>query len=137
MLSLGRPVEARQRMEQALSVFQAAHEYPAERISLDSGLVTVLAALADYHASRGDSRRAIAAYQELPDKVMASKPDPWSDLRDAKKLSNLYRPLIGLYRVVRDGAKADAMEARRLELPTPPCRTLWRHRRSGCPESAT
>ncbi len=119
LLSLGRPEEARQRIEEALSIFQATHEYPAERISPDSGLVTALSALADYQASRGDSRRAIAIYEELLDQVMASKPDPRGDLRDANKLSNLYRPLTSLYRVAGDPTKADAMEARSVE--------LWQH----------
>jgi serine/threonine-protein kinase len=114
--SLHRSSEARLRIETALATFKRTGDYPAQRISTSSGVFVALRALADFHADEGGLRQAVAIYEELLQKVMASKPDPANDLRDATKLSGLYRSLAGLYRRVGDLTKADGMARRRLEL---------------------
>jgi len=114
--SLHRSSEARLRIETALATFNKAGDYPAQRISTSSGVFVALRALADFDADEGDLRRAVAIYEELLQKVMATNPDPANDLRDATKLSGLYRSLDSLYRRTGDVTKADGMAGRRLEL---------------------
>ena len=79
-------------------------------------MFVALRALADSHADEGNLRQAVAIYEELLQKVMATNPDPANDLRDATKLSGLYRSLVGLYRRAGDVTKADGMARRRLEV---------------------
>ena len=47
---------------------------------------------------------------------MASKPDPFNDLRDASNLSSLYESLSRFYREAGNQAQAEGMAARRTEL---------------------
>jgi hypothetical protein len=51
--------------------------------------------------------------------MMASKPDPFSDLMDAAKVSMMYFSMARVYRRAGDSAKAENMDTRRLD--------LWRH----------
>jgi hypothetical protein len=55
-------------------------------------------------------------YEQLLANVMASKPDPLNDLRDAPRMSHLYENLAALYRRSGATANADSMQAMRLEL---------------------
>ena len=75
---------------------------PAERITLGSHVYTALCALADHEAESGDPRHALEIYQQLLDKVMATNPDVFNDLRDAPKLSRIYTALAVLYRRTGD-----------------------------------
>jgi regulator of sirC expression with transglutaminase-like and TPR domain len=55
-------------------------------------------------------------YEQLLEKVMAAKPEPLTDLKEAPRFSLLYETLAALYRRTGETAKADATLARRLEL---------------------
>lgn len=116
---LHRTSEARQRIDAAFAILKETKDYPAERITLDSEAHSAVRALADYQAEEGQTQRAIETYEQLLDKVMASKPEPLTDLRDAAKLSRLYEASAGLYRRAGQTERAESMETRRLE--------LWRH----------
>lgn len=76
----------------------------------------VASALADYEAQEGDPHRAVQVYEDLLDKVMAAKPEPLTDLRDAPRMSRLYESLAVLYRRTGETAQAKAMDMRRLDL---------------------
>ncbi|HUM06748.1 MAG TPA: serine/threonine-protein kinase [Terriglobales bacterium] len=114
--SLRRSSEAQLRIETALAIFRKTGDYPAQRLSTASGVFVALRALADFDADEGDLRHAVAIYEELLEKVMAAKPDPANDLRDATKLSGLYGSMARLYRRQGDETKADGMIRQRLEL---------------------
>ncbi len=114
--ALHRESEARQRIEDALAIFKEAKDYPAGSIRTDSGVLTTLRALADNQADQGDPRAAIETYQDLFEKVMASKPDPANDLHDACMLAGIYQSMAGLYRRTGDTVKAESMAAQQREL---------------------
>ncbi len=114
--SLHRAEEAKQRIDAALAILKDTKDYPAERIPLHSEVRVVLFAQADHEADVGELRRAIEMYEQLLEKVMAAKPDVLNDLREAPKLSSIYKELTALYRRTGEIPKAEDMEARRLEL---------------------
>lgn len=116
---LDRTAEARTRIDDAFQLLRETKEYPAERIDPDSEAEPALRALADHHAETGDPQRAIAVYQELLDKIMASKPDPQNDLRHATKISRIYGALADLHARTGQAERAAGMAAQRRE--------LWRH----------
>jgi len=68
-------------------------EYPAERMELDSATYSASCALANYEAEGGDPHNAVQLYEQLLDKVMVDKPDPYADLEVVTKLSRLYEAL--------------------------------------------
>jgi hypothetical protein len=76
----------------------------------------VLRAEADDYAETGQTAKALEAYQQLLDKLMAWNPDPQNDLRDATCLSRTWTAIAGLLR--RKGRKDQALqlEAERAEL---------------------
>ncbi len=118
--SLHRTSEAKQRIDAAFAILKDTKDYPTDRIPFDRlGIYNAVVASADYEAQEGDPHHAVEIYEELLDKVMAAKPEPLTDLRDVPRLSLLYESLDRLYRRIGDGAKAESMESRRLE--------LWRH----------
>jgi tetratricopeptide (TPR) repeat protein/tRNA A-37 threonylcarbamoyl transferase component Bud32 len=128
--SLHRAKEAKQRIEAAFKILKDTKDYPAERIPfgrLGSVYHTVLASAA-WEAENGSPNNAIEIYEDLLGKVMASKPQPLTDLRDTPTVSSLYAAMAQLYR--RTGAipKAESMEARRLE--------LWQHWDGQLPNNA-
>jgi hypothetical protein len=102
-----------------LGILKNTNDYPADRIPLRSELYIALCALGDYEAEVSGPRGAVEIYEQLLDKVMAAKPEPLNDLRDAPRMSRLYEALAGLYRRAGNTARAESIEARRLE--------LWRH----------
>jgi hypothetical protein len=112
---LHRALEAKQRLDAALAMLEETKDYPADRITLGSELDTVLRARADHEAEEGHLAKAVELYEQLFDKVMLAKPDALEDLRDAKKLSLLEQSLADLYRRTGDSAKADTIDANRLE----------------------
>ena len=113
---LYRATEAKQRIHAALDILKETKDYPTEQVKLDSEIFTVTCALADYEADGGDPHRALEIYEQLLDKVIAGKPEPLTDLRDAPKMSRLYEALTFLYRRTGDTAKMQIMVAQRLEL---------------------
>ncbi|MFL6448184.1 MAG: protein kinase domain-containing protein [Bryobacteraceae bacterium] len=116
---LGRASEAKRRIDSSLEILKNTKEYPTERILLSSPVCTVLRALGDYEAESDDQGRGLAIYEQLLQKVMASKPDALNDLRDTPKMSSIYAALSHLYRRVGDSKKAELMKSQRIE--------LWRH----------
>jgi hypothetical protein len=75
-----------------------------------------LRAMAEYQEALGQRERAAASYQELLDRVMASKPEPRNDLAHANILTRLYAALSNLYRRTGRPGKAEVLETSRLEL---------------------
>ena len=113
---LGRQADGRRRVDEALAILQETRDYPADRVSLDSPLYSVLQARADQDAAEGRLAGAVRQYTDLLAKVMAARPDIEHDLRDANSLSLLYRDFARLYRDAGGSAEADALDARRLAL---------------------
>jgi tetratricopeptide (TPR) repeat protein/predicted Ser/Thr protein kinase len=116
---LHRAAEAKQRIDSALTILKETKDYPAQQIKLNSEIYVTSCALADYEDEEGDPRRAVQMYEQLLDKVKAAKPDLLTDLRDATRMSGLYGALTVLYRRTGQTAKAENVEARRID--------LWRH----------
>jgi len=116
LLTLHRRGDARQRLQEALSILRDTKDYPAEKIKLDSDLFIVLSASANEEAAEGNQRDALTLYQELLDKVTAANPRTSDDLGDTVKLSQLYRTMIPLYRQAGAVSQAKDMQARQLAL---------------------
>ena len=117
--TLGRPAEAKGRIDAALGILKDTKDYPSERVVLGSQAYWVVRALGDHEAETGNSRHALEIYENLLDQVMATHPDALTDLRDAPKLSRIYEALAVLYSRTGGAAKAAAMHSRRVD--------LWRH----------
>jgi len=113
---LGRGAEAARRIDSALAILKDVKDLPADRITLESEACAVFRALADHEADEGHLAQAAAGYDALLQKVMAAKPDPASDLREAKRLARLYEGAARVYRLGGAAAKADAIDARRLDV---------------------
>jgi len=64
----------------------------------------------------------------IRDRVIAAKPEPLTDLRDAPKMSRLYEALTLLYRRTGDTPKMQTMQTLWLE--------LWRHWDGKLPNNA-
>jgi hypothetical protein len=79
----------------------------------------VIRAEADDYAETGQLDKAIAAYTELLDKLMAWKPDLQNDLRDATCISRTWTALANLLRRTGRTEEAARLEAQRTE--------LWNH----------
>jgi predicted Ser/Thr protein kinase len=108
--------EARKRIDDAFAILKETHDYPADKIALGSEVYTALCARADDYAEGGDGRHAVDIYEELLNKITASKPEPLTDLRDAALLSQFYAALAGLYRQTHDSARAENIDAQRREM---------------------
>ncbi len=124
---LGHFSEAKRRLDAALVMLRNTKDYPATRILLSSPACTVLRAFAEYEAEAGDPRQALLSYEQLLEKVMISKPDVLSDLRDTPKLSSIYAALSNLYLRLGEASKADLMRSKRIE--------LWRHWEQALPQN--
>jgi predicted Ser/Thr protein kinase/tetratricopeptide (TPR) repeat protein len=116
---LGRSAEAGTRLDAAFSRLKELKLYPAEQVIPGSEADNALTALAEYEAGKGNILRGIETYQQLLNRIMASKPKPESNLWDATDLSNTYAAVAVLYRRARLTDPAAAMEVRRAD--------LWRH----------
>jgi serine/threonine protein kinase len=114
--SLDRGSEAGQRIDAALAILTETKDYPAEQYYFDSPIYTVLCASADQEADVGRTRRAIEIDEQLIAKVMEANSPTRIDFEDAPRASHLYQTLAHLYELSGDLAKADAMQARRVEL---------------------
>jgi tetratricopeptide (TPR) repeat protein len=124
---LHRPSEAKARIDAAFAVLKETKDFPVEQVRLGSHAYTAVCALADHEAETGNPRLALRMYQQLLDKVIATKPDPLGDLRDAPKLSRIYTTLSALYRRTGDSTSAEAMNTRRVD--------LWRHWQQKLPQN--
>lgn len=88
---LRRAAEAKQRINAAFAILQDTKDYPAEQIPFDRlAVYPVVLASADWEAENGSPNHAVEIYEDLLDKVMAAKPLPLTDLRDAPAVSDLY-----------------------------------------------
>jgi hypothetical protein len=91
--------------------------YPADRVVPGGEVESVLRSWADHLTDTNQLQQAAGTYQELLDKVIASRPDPQNDLRDATAL-------VAHLRVPRRSSRAKqtpelgpcAMSSRRIEL---------------------
>ena len=90
--------------------------YPAANVDPGEECDTALRALADHYAATSQTGVAIRTYEELLEKLEASKPRPLEDLRHANSLSRLYADLGRIQ--LREGRAvvAQALFERRLEL---------------------
>jgi len=116
---LNRTREAKERIDAALALLRQTRDYPSGRINTDSEVEPALRALADHLAGTGQPARAAEVYQELLDKMLATKPDPMNDLRHAIKFSRIYAALAELHRRGGPSGQAQAFANMRVE--------LWRH----------
>ena len=124
---LGRDKEARRRIEEAFQLLRDAHQYPADTVEPMSRSDHVIRAAADDYAETGQTDKAIAAYRELLDKLMAWKPDLQNDLRDATCISRTWTALADLLRRTGRTEEADRLEAQRTE--------LWNHWKDKLPNA--
>lgn len=113
---LGRPAEARQRLDAAFDRLRQLKLYPAERIKPGSEAEGTLRALADYEAGNGNAARAVGIYEELLDRLSAAKPKPETRLTEALDLSNVYESAARLHRRTGRADLASTLETRRLDL---------------------
>jgi serine/threonine protein kinase len=123
----GQDDEARRRIGEAFQSLRDAHQYPADTVEPMGRSDHVLRAAADEYAETGQTAEAIAAYQELLDKLMAWKPDLQNDLRDATCISRTWTALAGLLRRSGRTAEAERLEAQRTD--------LWNHWNSKLPNA--
>jgi serine/threonine protein kinase/tetratricopeptide (TPR) repeat protein len=115
----GRTQDARQWIDKAFALLHDAGRYPADKVEPMSDAYDVLRAHADDYAETGQMVKAIRAYQQLLDKLMAWKPDPLNDLRDATCLSRTWTALADLLRRSGRNDEALQLEAQRTD--------LWNH----------
>jgi tetratricopeptide (TPR) repeat protein len=114
--SLGRPAEARQRLDDAFQRLRVLNYYPADKVDPGGEAAEALRALADYEAETGNIPHALGVYQELLDRIAAAKPEPETNLDDATELSNIYAAMAAVQWRAGHADLAAALNARRLEL---------------------
>jgi len=113
---LGRPAEARQRLDAAFARLRQLGFYPAQQIVARADVYIALSALADHEADTGNVGRAIEVYKELLDGIGTSGAKPEVNLADATELSRIWGSIAVLYRRIGRPDLAEAWESRRLEL---------------------
>lgn len=116
---LGSAQGASERINKALELLHKAGRYPTDKIEPMTDIYDVLRAEADNHAETNQTAKAVSAYQELLNKMMAWNPDPQNDLRDAACLSRTWTALAALLRKVGRSDEARKLETQRAE--------LWNH----------
>jgi tetratricopeptide (TPR) repeat protein len=124
---VGRNGEAQERIDRALRLLSDAHRLPAEKVEPMSDVYDALRARADAYAETGQEIKAVQAYQELLDELMAWKADDQNDLRDATCVSRTWTALADLLRRVGRTDQAARIEAQRTE--------LWNHWHSKLPNA--
>lgn len=115
----GHEEEAKQRIQKAFDLLHQAKRYPVDRVEPMSDVYDALRAEADDYAETGQTAKAVEAYQQLLDKMMAWPADPQNDLRDATCLSRTWTALANLLRGARRTQEAERLESQRAE--------LWKH----------
>jgi tetratricopeptide (TPR) repeat protein len=116
---LGRPAEARRRLDGASAQLRELKMYPAERIELGSELHDVLLALADHQMATGDVKGAVETGDQLLRGISAAQPEVETHLTEAVAMSELYLSLAAIQREGGHTTAAADLDARRLR--------LWQH----------
>ena len=114
--SLHRMAEARHRIDAAFDLLATMKAWPVQSIRPGEEAGFALRALADYDADTGRLPDAIGKYRELLDKVMASKPAPNLDLRDANSISVIEAALSALEKKAGHTEAAAVLDRSRREL---------------------
>jgi tetratricopeptide (TPR) repeat protein len=114
--SLHREADAMKRIEEAVRLARALNSESPHRIEPGSEAEHALRALGDHYADTGHSEQAAATYAELLAKIMAWKPVPDRDLRDAKVLSDIWSRLAPVLRRLEHHNEAQALQTRRADL---------------------
>ena len=114
-----RDQEAEQRISRGFELLTQAGRYPADKVEPMSDTYDALRAQADDYAETGQPMKAVEAYQQLLDKLMAWKPDVQNDLRDATCISRTWTALADLLRRAGRTDEAERLEAQRTD--------LWNH----------
>jgi len=114
-----RDQEAKQRIARAFELLSQAGRYPSDKVEPMSDTYDALRASADDYAETGQAMKAVEAYLQLLDKLMAWKPDIQNDLRDATCISRTWTALADLFRRAGQADEAERLEAQRTE--------LWNH----------
>ncbi len=112
----GRTNRAQQRIARAFELLTQAGRYPTGKVEPLSDTYDVLRAQADDYDQTGQTSKAITAYQQLLQKVLAWKPDTQGDLRDAVCISRTWTALANLYRRSGRNEEAGRLEAQRADL---------------------
>jgi tetratricopeptide (TPR) repeat protein/predicted Ser/Thr protein kinase len=114
---LGRPAEARRRLDAAFARLRELKLYPADKIWPGTiAPVEALFALAAHEAETGSVARAIEVYQELRSRLEAGGAKPESTFSDAVDLSKICQLMAGLYRRSGRADLALPLETQRLDL---------------------
>jgi serine/threonine protein kinase len=116
---LGRENDAKQRLDRAFELLHAAQRYPADKVEPMIDTYDALRAQADGYAETGEAAKAIDAYRQLLDKMMAWGPDVQNDLRDATCISRTWTALASLLRRAGRSEEAKQLEGQRAD--------LWNH----------
>ena len=114
--ALQRSAEAKQRIDAAFDLLKKMKAWPAQSIRPGDEAGFAVRALADHYAASGMLSQAIEKYQELLDKVQASKPAPDVDLRDANSISRIEAALSALEMKAGKAEAAAALDRSRREL---------------------
>jgi hypothetical protein len=115
---LGRPAEARRRLDAAFDRLRQVKFYPAEKVRPGSEADETLSALAEYESGNGNIAGAIGIYTKLLGEIIAWGPEPEANLMDSVDVSRLYGALAALHRQAGQTDLAYSFESRRT--------TLWR-----------
>jgi tetratricopeptide (TPR) repeat protein len=111
--------EAGNRIEESLRLLGETNDYPVARVGPQTAAYEVLRASGDHLSETGKPQQALKVYEDLLDKVIASKLNVQNDLRHALALSQLYGSLAALYRSNGQSSRGKQLSDVRLE--------LWRH----------
>ena len=114
--ALNQTVEAQNRIDNAFRILKEIKDYPGAEVEPDSETYLTLRAFGDRLMDSGQPVRAAQIYEELLEKVVASRPDPEHDLRHASSLSHIYTALARLYLRNGDPGRAQAMAAQELDI---------------------
>jgi tetratricopeptide (TPR) repeat protein len=128
LLTLGRPSEARKRLDAAFDRLRETNQYPAAQIEPGSAAADTLAAEAEYAAKSGHVLEGAARYRELLRLVLAAHPKSGTSLETAVEVSNLYSEAAPLQATAGQNSQAAEIEARHL--------ALWQHWDATVPNNA-
>jgi len=122
-----RESDARARIEAAFRLLRDTGDYPAAVLKPGSEADVAVRALADDEAETGRLDQAVRTYQELRRGLLASNPDPRSDLPNAVSLTSLDASLAAILRRAGAADQAASLEAGN--------RDIWRHWDSRLPSN--
>lgn len=116
---LHRLAEAKQRIDASIALLKEIGDYPLDRLRTDSYAMAAMCALADHEADTGNPADALAIYEDVLRALLASGPQPETNLQDAASMTDIYKAMAALSR--RNGRRQQAsdFDSRRLR--------LWEH----------